>query len=130
MRFHIPTYISIQAHNHRTVRLTGAAYVWIIPSFYDPHWWQLSDEQISQLPSSQRCSNYEIEEIFNRTHVLSAALYNYQLKSVDDWRNQTVNIVCDTVFHEVKSTSTNIQCIVKQKPGLLDSNDVITVCLV
>ncbi|CAI8034517.1 Gamma-aminobutyric acid type B receptor subunit 1, partial [Geodia barretti] len=49
-----------EAHRNSHRKLTGAAYVWILPLFYDTHWWRLSQHQINNLRPTQRCSNYEM----------------------------------------------------------------------
>ena len=86
-------YTHTQAHRHRKKRLTGAAYVWILPQFYDPKWWKLNEQEMAQLRPSQRCSNYEMEEILNTTHVLSIGILHHQIPSLDSRGNQTVSIV-------------------------------------
>ena len=83
----------LQAHRHRKIAMTGSAYVWILPQFYDPHWWSLSNNSISKLRPSQRCSNKEIEEILNTTHVISVGVHHHRLRGVDPELNQTVPIV-------------------------------------
>lgn len=83
----------IQASRNSPTRLTGPAYVWILPLFYDPDWWRVSEQDISQLRPSQRCSNYEMEEILNTTHVLSVGLHHHQFPTLDAGWNQTVAIV-------------------------------------
>ena len=96
MCMHIPvlfSYLTIQAHRYKQVKLTGPAYVWILPSFYDPRWWELSEDEIDRLHPSQQCSNYEMEEILNTTHVFSIGVYNYQYESLDSGWPQSVNIV-------------------------------------
>ena len=83
----------LQAHRNSHRKLTGAAYVWILPLFYDTHWWRLSQHQINNLRPTQRCSNYEMREILNTTHVLSVGLHHHLVPSLDTGWNQTVAIV-------------------------------------
>ena len=83
----------MQAHGQEQSQLTGPAYVWILPSFYDPRWWEMSEDEIARLHPSQQCSNYEMEEILNTTHVFSIGIYNYQYESLDSGWPQSVNLV-------------------------------------
>ena len=89
-------FLTMQAHRHKEGQLTGTAYVWILPSFYDPRWWEMSEDEIARLHPSQQCSNDEMEEILNTTHVFSIGIYNYQYESLDSGWSQSVNLVCCT----------------------------------
>ena len=46
-----------QAHDFILGSLTDAGFVWILPSYYSPHWWLLSND------SSEQCSNAVMREI-------------------------------------------------------------------
>ena len=88
----------LQAHRHREQVMTGSAYVWILPQFSDPEWWRLEHDDIVRLRPQQRCSNYEMEEILNSTHVMNIGVYNHKFPTLDSEWNQTVSIV--SLFHK------------------------------
>ncbi len=45
--------------------LTTSENVWILPTYYDPKWWVLDEEELSRLPLEERCSNAELINILN-----------------------------------------------------------------
>ncbi len=56
------THLHIQASQRG---LTTSENVWIFPTYYNPKWWVLDEEELSRLPLEERCSNEELINILN-----------------------------------------------------------------
>ena len=50
--------------------------MWILPSYYNPYWWKLSESEIQGLPLCDRCSNKEMEAILSTTLFVDSLNYN------------------------------------------------------
>ncbi len=67
----------MQASRYVPGSLTDSSHVWILPSYYDPYWWNLPEEEIQQLPPKERCSNDEMIGILNS--ILFVDSFNHNL---------------------------------------------------
>ncbi len=80
-----------------TGSLTDYSHVWILPSYYDPSWWKLSEEDFETLPSDEKCSNEEMEDIL--TSVLFVGSLNYHFGSRYPEQGTSLDVVCISALH-------------------------------
>ena len=68
--------------------------MWILPSYYDPGWWQLEVAELALLPDGEKCSNQEMEGILESTLFLGVVKFSL-VNEVGNWNNY-VSIVFGT----------------------------------
>ncbi len=72
MSSHFVTHSHIQASQRG---LTTSENVWILPTYYNPQWWVLDEEELSQLSFEESCSNEELVDILNSAIFLEPFKY-------------------------------------------------------
>ena len=55
--------------------LTTSGNVWILPSYYNPNWWKLKEEEIEELPENEKCSNNDMVDIINSVLFIQPVKY-------------------------------------------------------
>ena len=61
--------------------------LWIVPWYESDVWWELSREELAQLPSNQNCSNEEILDFTSNTHVVTVNYLKHNLPEIQPERN-------------------------------------------
>ena len=80
----------MQASRYPYGNLTDANHVWILPSYYNPNWWNITESELGKRPMKWQCSNQEMEDILES--VLFVGAFNYRLAEPT-----TSGLVCCTV---------------------------------
>ncbi len=83
-----------------TGSLTDYSHVWILPSYYNPNWWEVSEEELKTLPPNEQCSNDDMKDAL--TSALFVGLFNY-MYLFGSQRQHTehvmkLDVVCEAVL--------------------------------
>ena len=71
-------FIAFQASGRNGgANLTDADHVWILPSYFNPFWWKLSDKELRRLSKTCNCSNDDMVNILDSMLSINFLPYNY-----------------------------------------------------
>ena len=77
----------MQARSYPHGNLTDANHVWILPSYYNPNWWNITERELRKRPTQWQCSNQDMKDILES--VLFVGAFNYHLAE-----STTSGLVC------------------------------------